>query len=156
MRRLPPWMLGGASTGEAAARNSSEAEAPKTKAEKRPKRVQKPKEKDLNLSSEKPKRVRRKIGEETKRSSIGPEMIQSVTCPEDDDLTVDDLLSFAHEYVQRDEEETRKERERSLSMSETTLVLDESNTTTSSQGGTKDPTADEMLELLMGPFFKKR
>lgn len=66
------------------------------------------------------------------------------------------LLNNESQYVQRDEEETRKERERSLSMSETTLVLDESNTTTSSQGGTKDPTADEMLELLMGPFFKKR
>ncbi|CAE5967662.1 unnamed protein product [Arabidopsis arenosa] len=156
MRRLPPWMLGGASTGEAAAPNGSEAEAPKTKAEKRPRRVQKPKEKDLSLKSEEPKRVRRKIGEEAKRSSNGPEMIQSVTGPEDDDLTVDDLLSFAHEYVQSDEDETRKERERSLSVSETTLVLDESNTTTSSQGATKDPTADEMLELLMGPFFKKR
>lgn len=66
------------------------------------------------------------------------------------------LLNNESQYVQRDEEETRKERERSLSMSETTLDLDESNTTTSSQGGTRDPTADEMLELLMGPFFKKR
>ncbi|AEE76021.1 unnamed protein product [Arabidopsis thaliana] len=153
MRRLPPWMLGGASTGEAAARNGSQPEAPKTKAEKRPKRVQKTKEKDLNLKSDEPKRVPRKIREEAKRS---PEVIQSVTVPEDDDLTVDDLLSFANEYVQRDEEGTRKERERSLSVSETTLVLDETNMTTSSQGGTKDSTAEDMLQLLMGPFYKKR
>jgi len=66
------------------------------------------------------------------------------------------LLNNESQYVQRDEEGTRKERERSLSVSETTLVLDETNTTTSSPGGTKDSTAEDMLQLLMGPFYKKR
>jgi hypothetical protein len=66
------------------------------------------------------------------------------------------LLNNESQYVQRDEEGTRKERERSLSVSETTLVLDETNMTTSSQGGTKDSTAEDMLQLLMGPFYKKR
>lgn len=100
MRRLPPWMLGGASTGEAAAPNGSEPEPPKPKAEKRPRRSVKAKEKDLNLNSEEPKRVRRKMGEDAKPSNNGPEMIQSVmTSREDADLTVDDLLSFAHEVM---------------------------------------------------------
>ncbi|XP_006298697.2 uncharacterized protein LOC17892936 [Capsella rubella] len=153
MRRLPPWMLGGASTGEAAAaRNVTESEAPKPKAEKRPRRNVKPKEKDLNLNSEEPKRVRRKIGDEANRgNNNGPEIIQSVmTGPGNEDLTVDDLLSFAHEYVQSNQEvQTSKEDERSESM----LVANES---TSSQGGTRDSTAEDMLDLLMGPYFKKR
>lgn len=46
-------MLGGASTGETVARNGSEPEAPNTKAEKRPRRTVKPKERALNLNSEK-------------------------------------------------------------------------------------------------------
>ncbi|XP_010465851.1 PREDICTED: uncharacterized protein LOC104746142 [Camelina sativa] len=153
MRRLPPWMLGGASTGEAsAARNVSEPEeAPKPKAEKRPRRNVKPKEKDSNLNSEEPKRVRRKMGDEAKRSNNdGPEMVQPVmTDSENEDLTVDDLLSFAHEYVQSDEVvQTSKEDQGLSSMSE-------SNIATSSQGGTRDSTAQDMLALLIGPFFKK-
>ncbi|KAL1202714.1 hypothetical protein V5N11_018829 [Cardamine amara subsp. amara] len=148
MRRLPPWMLSGATTGERAARKSSEPEAPVTRAEKRLRRTVKPKEKTLELNSEKPKRVGRKIGEETKPSS----------CPvsgavDDEDLTVDDLLSFAQEYVRAEEDQTREERE-SLSVSESMLVADESNMS-SSQGGTRDSTTEDMLGLLLGPFFKK-
>ncbi|XP_010487689.1 PREDICTED: uncharacterized protein LOC104765637 [Camelina sativa] len=154
MRRLPPWMLGGASTGEATdPRNVSEPEeAPKPKAEKRPRRNVKPKEKDFKLNADEPKRARRKMGDEAKRSNNdGPEMVQPVmTDPENEDLTVDDLLSFAHEYVQSDEVvHTSKEEDQGLSS------MSESNITTSSQGGTKDSTAQDMLELLMGPFFKK-
>lgn len=56
------------------------------------------------------------------------------------------------QYVRGEEVQTREERQ-SLSISESMLVADESNMS-SSQGGTRDPTTDDMLGLLLGPFFK--
>lgn len=65
-------------------------------------------------------------------------------------------LNHYSQYVQNDQVQTSNEDERLSTMSESMLVADESNTTSSSQGGTRDPTADDMLGLLMGPFIKKR
>lgn len=121
-RRLPPWMVAGGSSGVTTTSNRTDDKsidvktihesdgAPVTKGEKRPRRTVKPKERD---DSDGPKKVgiKRKGGERARRiktdeeepkPSIGgdvknPEIIQSVTGPKDEDLTVDDLLSFAQE-----------------------------------------------------------
>ncbi|VVA98043.1 unnamed protein product [Arabis nemorensis] len=171
MRRLPPWMLAGASSDVPATSNRRDSkrkhepeEAPKEKAEKRPRRIVKPKERDdsekVGIKTRGGERVRsNKIGEEEEaKPSIGdgknPEIIQSVTGPGDGDLTVDDLLIFAQEYVKGEEDQAIEDRE-GLSISESREVVDESNMRLSSQGGTRDPTADDMLSLLLGPFFKK-
>ncbi|CAN8258957.1 unnamed protein product [Cochlearia groenlandica] len=153
-RRLPPWMLSVESAAESATNTrkevklKTESESPKVKVEKRPRRIVKSKEReDSDESNKKVKNKRRREVEEV-----------------DDDLTVDDLLSFAHEYV-KGEEERRKERE-SLSISEesTVVVVDESNIMRLSNsqgeetnGSRRDSTANDdiMLGLLLGPFFNK-
>lgn len=63
------------------------------------------------------------------------------------------------QYVKGEDDQTRKERE-SLSISESMVGLDESNTRSSQGGteepnGTRDPRTEDMLDLLLGPFFKK-
>ncbi|ESQ48130.1 hypothetical protein EUTSA_v10021642mg [Eutrema salsugineum] len=170
MRRLPPWMLAGASSDVTSTSNRTEGksvegkrkfepEATKTKAEKRPRRTVKPEDRD---DFEEPKKVgirrrgkRARIAEEEAKPSIvnckDPENFQSMSGPEDEDLTVDDLLSFAQEYVKEGEEDqTRKE----LSVSES---VDEPNMRSSQREESIEPdqTATDMLELLLGPYFKK-
>ncbi|KAF8103722.1 hypothetical protein N665_0186s0088 [Sinapis alba] len=168
MRRLPPWMIAGASSGVAATSNRTdegeikhEAEAPKKKKKKRKTR----KERDDSDIEETKKveirrrggGVRRKIKEEEAKPSVGdgksPEIIQSVTSPEDEEeLTVDEILSFAHEYVKGEEEEEEEQAK------EITLVdvNDESNMRSSKgeTNRTRDPTSEDMINLLLGPFFK--
>ncbi|CAA7051304.1 unnamed protein product [Microthlaspi erraticum] len=184
VRRLPPWMIAGGSSGVTATSNPADDQsvdvnsnheaddAPITKREKRPRKTIKPKERD---DSDEPKKVgikrkgreraRIKIDEEGSKPSIGdvknPEIIQSVTGPKDYNLTVDDLLIFAEEHVKGGEDQTRTERE-SSSIDKSMLVVDESSNTRLSQGeteepnGTRDSTADDMLSLLLGPFFKSK
>lgn len=110
MRRLPPWMIAGASSGVTATSNriddrevKQEAEAPKTRKKRKTRReIDDAEEEHKKLEIRRRGRVGRKIKEEEAKPSIGddgksPEIIQSVTSPEDEDLTVDDLFSFAQE-----------------------------------------------------------
>ncbi|KAH0850312.1 hypothetical protein HID58_095648 [Brassica napus] len=110
MRRLPPWMIAGASSGVTATSNRTdegevkqEAEAPKTKKKRKTRR-----ERD---DSEEPKKV------EIRRRG---------------------------RYVKGEEED------QALSTSESMVVdvNDESNM--------KAPTSDDMISLLLGPFFNTR
>ncbi|KAF3587196.1 hypothetical protein F2Q69_00031300 [Brassica cretica] len=168
MRRLPPWMIAGASSGVTATSNriddrevKQEAEAPKTKKKRKTRReIDDAEEEHKKLEIRRRGRVGRKIKEEEAKPSIrddvkSPEIIQSVTSPEDEeDLTVDDLLSFAQEYVKSEEED------QALSTSESMVVdVNDGSNMKASQGetnGTRDPTSDDMISLLLGPFFNTR
>uniref|UniRef100_A0A0D3CJ52 Uncharacterized protein n=1 Tax=Brassica oleracea var. oleracea TaxID=109376 RepID=A0A0D3CJ52_BRAOL len=167
MRRLPPWMIAGASSGVTATSNRTddreikqEAESPKTKKKRKTRRETDDSEEPEKVEIRKRGRVGRKIKEEEAKPSIpddvkSPEIIQSVTSPEDEeDLTVDDLLSFAQEYVKGEEED------QALSTSESMVVdVNDGSNMKASQGetnGTRDPTSDDMISLLLGPFFNTR
>lgn len=106
-RRLPPWMLAGASSGVAATGKGEikqEAEAPKTRKNRKTRKERDDSDTEETKKVEMRRRgVRRKIKEEEAKPSIddgkSPEIIRSANCPDEDEenLTVDDLLSFAHE-----------------------------------------------------------
>ncbi|RID63389.1 hypothetical protein BRARA_E02401 [Brassica rapa] len=167
MRRLPPWMTAVASSGVTAASNRTdegeikqEAEAPKTKKKRKTRRERDDSEEHKKVEIRRRGRVGRKIKEEEAKASIGndvksPEIIQSVTSPEDEeDLTVDDLLSFAQEYVKGEEED------QALPTSESMVVdVNDGSNMKASRGETnrtRDPTSDDMISLLLGPFFNTR
>ncbi|KAF2549415.1 hypothetical protein F2Q70_00023197 [Brassica cretica] len=167
MRRLPPWMIAGASSVVTATSNRTddpeikqEAESPKTKKKRKTRRETDDDSEEHKKLEIRKRRVGRKIKEEEAKPSIcddvkSPEIIQSVTSPEDEeDLTVDDLLSFAQEYVKGEEED------QALSTSESMVVdVNDGSNMKASRGetnGTRDPTSDDMISLLLGPFFNAR
>ncbi|KAG2306103.1 hypothetical protein Bca52824_025851 [Brassica carinata] len=165
MRRLPPWMLAGASSGVPATSNRTddksvvekikhEPEAPENKKKRktRKERDDSDMEETKKVEIKRGRRgVGRKIKEEEAQPSIddgkSPEMIQSVTSLEDEEnLTVDDLLCFAQEYVKGEEEDQPKE----------IRLFDVNNESSKGEtNGTRDPTLEDMINLLLGPFFKK-
>ncbi|CAH8284481.1 unnamed protein product [Eruca vesicaria subsp. sativa] len=167
MRRLPPWMLTGASSSVGATSNITDNKSAvvkiKDEAEEHPKTKKKRKTREERDDSEEHKKVeirkrgvRRKIKEEEVKPKIdddgkSPKIIQSLTCPEADeeDFTVDDLLSFAQEYIKREVDKAR-EIQTSLSTSGSNMISSQGET-----NGTRDPTSDDMINLLLGPFFKK-
>lgn len=154
-------MLAGASSGVAATGKGEikqEAEAPKTKKNRKTRKERDGSDTEETKKVEMRRRgVRRKIKEEEAKPSIddgkSPEMIRSVTCLEDEEnLTVDDLLSFAHEYVKGEEEEEQAEEIRLIDVNDESIMRASKGET---NGTTRDPTSEDMINLLLGPFFKK-
>ncbi|KAH0927029.1 hypothetical protein HID58_019285 [Brassica napus] len=129
MRRLPPWMIAGASSGVTATSNRTdegevkqEAEAPKTKKKRKTRR-----ETD---DSEEPKKV-----EIRRRGRVGRK-------------------------IKEEEAKPSEEEDQALSTSEPMVVdVNDGSNMKASRGetnGTRDPTSDDMISLLLGPFFNTR